>query len=205
MMTIHVHESAVIADNVVLGKNVYIGPNCTLGFLGYQIKEKSKKNKFKPLEIGDGTIVHGNTVICQGTLIGKECRLDYHSYIGEDTIIGNTCIIEYGARIYDRVLIQDKCFISGFISNDCIIEENSIVHGDLVHKSKNVVPGKSEPSPIVKADAFIGRKAIIIGPIVIEKGTYVGAGAVVTKSTEPNKLYLGVPARVIDIAHKPFI
>lgn len=204
-MTTSVHESSVIADNVVLGENVYIGPNCTLGFLGYQIKEKTEKNDFKPLEIGDGTIIHGNTVICQGTRIGKECRLDYHSYIGEDTIIGNKCVIEYGARIYDRVLIQDKCFISGFVSNDCIIEENSIVHGDLIHKFKNVVPGKSELSPIVKANAFIGRKAIIIGPIVIEKGTYIGAGAVVTKSTEPNKLYLGVPARAVDIAHKPFI
>lgn len=198
-----IHKSAVIADNCIIGKDVYIGPNCTLGFPGYQIKEK--KTVSRPLEIGDKTIIYGNTVICQGTRIGRECRFDYHSFVGEDTIIENKCIIEYGARIYDRVTIYDECFVSGFVSNDCMIEKNSVVHGDLIHKFKNVILGEREPSPIVKANSFIGRNAVIVGNIIIAEGTYVGAGSVVTKSTKSNKLYLGVPARMIGPAPKAFL
>ncbi len=193
-----IHGNTVIANNVLIGKNVYVGPNCTLGFSGYQIKKNNKN--VKPLMIGDKSIIYGNTVICKGTQIGKECRLDYLSFIGEETTIGKNCVVEYGARIYDRVIIQDRCFISGFVSNDCLIEKNTIVQGDLIHKFKDIVPFKPELSPIVKANSFIGRKALVIGPIVIEKGSYIGSGAIVTKSTKINKLYLGVPAREVGLA-----
>ncbi len=45
--------------------------------------------------------------------------------------------------------------------------------------------------------AWIGGGAIILPNVKIAKGSVIGAGAVVTTSTEENSLYVGVPARKV--------
>jgi UDP-2-acetamido-3-amino-2,3-dideoxy-glucuronate N-acetyltransferase len=194
-----VHPTAQLASNVKIGKNVFIGAFCILGFPSYQERKKNtfeqlKGEQTEPLEIGDNVKIFGHTVIGQNSKISNNCRIDFHSYIGEDTSIGEDCTIEYSARIYDNVSIGNNCVISGFISNDCIVKPYSIVQGDLIHKFKEVHKGEPEMSPIVESFTFIGRKAMIIGNIIIGEGSYIGAGAIVTKSTTPNRLYLGSPA-----------
>jgi UDP-2-acetamido-3-amino-2,3-dideoxy-glucuronate N-acetyltransferase len=194
-----VHPTAQLASNVKIGKNVFIGAFCILGFPGYQQRkqitlEQLKGNQTELLEIGDNVQIFGHTVICQNTKIGDNCRVDTHTYIGEDTIIGENCTIEYSARIYDNVSIGDNCVISGFISNDCVVKSNAIVQGDLIHKFKDIQKGKPEKSPTVESFAFVGRKTIVIGDILIGTDSYVGAGSVVTKSTIPKRLYTGSPA-----------
>ncbi len=43
----------------------------------------------------------------------------------------------------------------------------------------------------------MGVHCVVIGKIEIASGCVIGAGAVVTKSTEQNSVYAGVPARKI--------
>ncbi len=43
----------------------------------------------------------------------------------------------------------------------------------------------------------MGVHCVVIGNVEIASGCVIGAGAVVTKSTEPNSIYVGVPARKI--------
>jgi acetyltransferase-like isoleucine patch superfamily enzyme len=53
-------------------------------------------------------------------------------------------------------------------------------------------------SPIlIKEDAYIGSRAIVLEGVVIGKGAYVAAGAVVTKDIPPFELWGGVPAKFI--------
>jgi acetyltransferase-like isoleucine patch superfamily enzyme len=198
-----VHPSAVISNNVTIGANVIIGPNCTIGFPGFQI------NQIKSLDrktvIGDNTIIMGNSVVCIGTKIGINCRIDYHSFIGEMTQIESYCVIEYGARIYDNVIIGDHSTISGFICNYSKIGKSSIVQGDLIHKFKEAEIDQIENPPQIGDNCFIGRNALIIGDIVISDGTYIAAGSIVTKSTKQNTFYCGSPAQEVGIAPKPYI
>ena len=49
----------------------------------------------------------------------------------------------------------------------------------------------------IEEDVWIGTKAVILPGVTLAKGTVVGAGAVVVKSTEPYSIVGGVPARVI--------
>jgi acetyltransferase-like isoleucine patch superfamily enzyme len=197
-----IHPSAQIAPNVIIGKNVYVGPYCILGFPGFQLRTTTELEHLIDGEsgqiiIGDNTKIFGHTVICQNTVIGEECRIDYHSFIGEDTQIGNQVVVEYGARIYDSVVIGDKCIVSGFIANGCHVMCNSIIQGDLIHKFKEVNRLMSEPSPKVESNAFVGRKAVVIGSVIIGEGSYIGAGSIVTRSTRKNMLYYGNPAREV--------
>jgi len=51
--------------------------------------------------------------------------------------------------------------------------------------------------PIIEDYVSIGSGANILPGVRIEKGSIVGAGAVVTKNIPSNKLVLGVPARIV--------
>lgn len=59
--------------------------------------------------------------------------------------------------------------------------------------------GKLDPAeglPILGADCVIFSGARVLGPIVLGRGTRVGANAVLMKSTPPDALAVGVPARI---------
>ena len=49
----------------------------------------------------------------------------------------------------------------------------------------------------IEDDVWIGSNAVITSNVTLAKGTVVGAGAVVTKSTDPYSIVGGVPARKI--------
>ena len=53
----------------------------------------------------------------------------------------------------------------------------------------------------VGAGAFIGMRAIVLPGVAIGSGCVIGAGAVVTKDTEPMGIYGGNPARRIATRH----
>jgi acetyltransferase-like isoleucine patch superfamily enzyme len=136
----------------------------------------------------------GLGVVGAGTVIGRKFRGDYHILIGEECVVGDGVVAEYGARIYDRCRIGNNCVIGGFICNDAVLGENSVVQGSLVHKRISPPP---EPAPEIRPHAFIGTQAVVIGGVTIGEGSFVAAGAVVTKDTEPGFLYSGVPARKV--------
>ena len=47
---------------------------------------------------------------------------------------------------------------------------------------------------IIKHNVRIGARSVIFPGVTLAKGCRIGAGSVVTKSTEPYKTYKGVPA-----------
>jgi maltose O-acetyltransferase len=52
--------------------------------------------------------------------------------------------------------------------------------------------------PVVIGDGcWVGARAVIMPGVTIAPGCVIGAGAVVTEDTEPDKVYAGVPARVV--------
>lgn len=118
--------------------------------------------------------------------------------------------------------INARCFIGGsklsvgkktFISFDNFFDlTDSITIGDNVHIAMKSVfitsthkietefrrAGQGISSPIVIEDGcWIGGNVTILPGVTIGKGTIIAAGAVVTKSCEPNSLYAGVPAKKI--------
>ena len=199
----YIHPSAILTKHVKLGSGVFIGPNCSIGFPGFQFYQREDESI--ETVIGDNSIIMGNSVVCLGSKIGANSRLDYHSYVGVQASIGEFCVVEYGGRIYDKVEINSRTTISGFICNYAIIGSNSIVQGELLHKFKDVDDGQIEPPPVVGNECFIGKKALIVGHIEIASGSYVSAGSIVTKSTKAYKLYSGNPAKEIGNAPKSYL
>lgn len=56
---------------------------------------------------------------------------------------------------------------------------------------------KDKRTPQIGDNVTFGANAVVIGDIEIGDGTVIGANSVVTKSTPPNCIVAGVPARII--------
>ncbi len=56
--------------------------------------------------------------------------------------------------------------------------------------------GKDKHRTIIGEGAFIGCDTMLVAPVTVGAGAATGAGAVVTKDIPPDRLAVGVPARI---------
>lgn len=119
--------------------------------------------------IGEGSFIGPFTEIQKSVEIGRNCRIQSHTFICELVTIGDDCFIGHGVM-----------FINDLFEND------GPARGD---KSKwrgtQVGDGVS-----------IGSNATIL-PVRIAAGSVIGAGAVVTRDIATPGVYAGNPARFI--------
>lgn len=109
--------------------------------------------------------------------------------------------------LYRRVTLRNGCDIpsrtkigAGFVIHHCtgiVINPNAVIGENCTIRGGTVIGSTNKGVPILGDNVNMGVHAIIIGNVQIGNGCVIGAGAVVTKSTEPNGVYAGVPARKI--------
>lgn len=119
----HVHP------RVVIGKNVYIGQGCIIGFKAEHKRFWNKKQKYTVV-IKDNTIITGMCTIDAGT--------EQDTYIGENCFIMKQTHIGHDAVIYDNVTISPHATIGGH----CVIKENSNFGMNSVIHQRAIVPPK---------------------------------------------------------------
>jgi acetyltransferase-like isoleucine patch superfamily enzyme len=120
-------------------------------------------------EIGDNTFVGPFVEIQKNVKIGKNCRIQSHSFICELVKISDNTFISHGV-----VFINDKFIKGGPAKGDKKLWESTII-------GKNV---------------SIGSNATIL-PVSICDNVVIGAGSVVTKDISSPGFYVGNPARKI--------
>lgn len=115
-----IHPQAAVTGNVIIGKNVYIGPgaalrgdwgkiiigddcnvqeNCTIHmFPGVTVTLKEAAH------IGHGAIIHGSA-IGKNTLVGMNSVIMDNVQIGDECIIGALTFIKEGMKIENRKVV----------------------------------------------------------------------------------------------------
>ena len=106
------------------------------------------------------------------------------------------------------VVIGARCYIN----SSCVFDPGSasVTIGDDVNIGVGVVlvgvdhaigpaerrAGRDTSAPVVVGDGcWIGARVVVLPGVSIAPGCVIGAGSIVTSDTEPNGVYLGVPAR----------
>lgn len=115
-----IHPQAAVTGNVVIGKDVYIGPGCALrgdfGKIiiedGCNVQENCTVHMFPGVtvvlkagaHIGHGAIVHGS-IIGRNCLIGMNAVIMDEVELGDDCIVGALSFVRQGEKIPPRSLL----------------------------------------------------------------------------------------------------
>jgi phenylacetic acid degradation protein len=118
----YVHPQATVTGNVIIGKNVYIGPSAALrgdwGQIiiedGCNVQENCTVHMFpgttvtlkKNAHIGHGAIIHGAT-------IGENCMIGMNSVIMDDAIIGKESIVGALSFVSAKSIIPPRSLLVG--------------------------------------------------------------------------------------------
>ena len=103
--------------------------------------------------------------------VGENCFIFEANVIQPFVRIGNNCILWSGNHVGHRSVMHDHVFVASHavISGYCDIGESS----------------------------FIGVNAAFNDHVKIAADNVIGAGALVTRDTEPGRVYVGAPARAL--------
>jgi phenylacetic acid degradation protein len=115
-----IHPNATVTGNVIIGKNVYIGPGAAIrgdwGEIiisdGCNVQENCTIHMFPGItvllnedaHIGHGAIIHGGT-IGKNVLVGMNAVIMDNVVVGDDCIIGALCFVPDGMQIPARKIV----------------------------------------------------------------------------------------------------
>ena len=113
-------------------------------------------------------------------------------YIGNDVTIGPRSLLwTTGAKI----LIKEKVIIGPGLSIITGDHKIDIVGKYMADVTVNEKDKEDDQDVTIEKDVWIGSNVTILKGVTIAEGCVIGGGAVVTKSTEPYGIYVGVPAK----------
>lgn len=131
-----IHPNAAVTGNVIIGKDVYVGPGAAIrgdwGKIiiedGCNIQENCTVHMFpgitvvlkKSAHIGHGAIIHG-AFIGKNVLVGMNAVIMDNVVLGDDCIVGALCFIPEGMKIPNRkVVVGNPAKIIKDVSDEMI-------------------------------------------------------------------------------------
>ena len=188
-------KAAYISARATVGRDTVIHPNVTIeGFSS----------------IGDGCTIRSGTRIKDST-IGNGVEIRDNCVI-RDSEVGDECTLGPMAHLRGHAVMADKAQVGNFVElkktnlgrgskashltylGDATIGEKTNIGAGTVTCNFD---GKNKHETHIGDDVKIGSDTMLIAPVTVGDGAVTGAGSVVTKNIEPNKLVVGAPAKVI--------
>ena len=207
-MTVDIHATAIVHDEVDLGANARIGAFCVVG------EPVRGEDGLLPLVIGEGStirshsILYGGSTIGSGFATGHGAQVRERCIIGDRVSVGSKTVIEHHVTIGDSVRIHSQAFVPEFsvLEDGCWLGPNVVLTNARYPVSRNV---KNELiGPTVKKGAKIGANSTLLPGVVVGENALVGAGSVVVRDVAPGTVVAGNPAKMIgnvaDLPNDPY-
>ena len=142
---------------------------------------------------GTGNIVIGNNVRLSGkSQIGFNNRLTERPefVVGDDTFIGHGCSF----AVAGSVRIGSHCLLAGGVT--VADNDGHPLEADRRRRREPVSPEQVKPV-VIGDDVWLGRGAMVLKGVTINRGAVVGAHALVTRDVPANTVVAGNPARTV--------
>lgn len=178
-------ESTYIDQDVQVGKDTVIYPNCHLRGV---------------TKIGENCVIDADCQITD-SIIGDNCHL-IKAIVNESTV-GNHADIGPFAYIRPKTLVKDHVKIGHFVEvkKSTVDDGSKIPHlsyiGDaVVGKDVNIgcgtitcnYDGANKFQTIIGDRVFIGSNSNLVAPVEVEENAYVAAGSTITKQVKKDSL-----------------
>jgi bifunctional UDP-N-acetylglucosamine pyrophosphorylase/glucosamine-1-phosphate N-acetyltransferase len=165
---VQIDVNCVFEGEVKLGDRVRIGPNCVLR--NVTVASDSEIRAFSLLE---------DATVGQRCRIGPYARLRPGAALAEEVHIGN--FVEVKAS---RIGAGSKANHLAYLGDAEIGARVNIGAGTITCNYDGVNKNRT----VIEDDSFIGSDATLVAPVTIAKGSYIGAGSTISKSTPAGQL-----------------
>jgi UDP-3-O-[3-hydroxymyristoyl] glucosamine N-acyltransferase len=168
-----VHSTAVIAENAVIGKGVFVGAFVCVG-------ENS--------EIGDGTQLRAGAKVGDNVRIGKNCVLDPNVFVEDNCTLGDNVVLHSGVVIGTDGFgfVRDKDRYVKFpqigtviIEDDVEIGANSCVDRGALGETRIGKGTKIDNLVQIAHNVQIGERVVIAAQTGISGSTIIESDAVI--------------------------
>ena len=176
------------------------GPDCQLQ-PGAQAGLKYKEG-CGPAVFGAHARIRSGTVIYGDVTAGDDFQTGHHVLVRADTVIGDhvslgtNTVIDGQVRIGDFVKIESNCYIP----THCAFGSRVFLGpGVTILNDKYPLRKRDEYRPegcIIEDNVTIGGGVVLLPGVRIGAGSFIAAGAVVTRDVPAGKLVIGVPGRI---------
>ena len=124
--TAFIHPNATVTGNVIIGKDVYIGPGAAI------------RGDWGQIIIEDGCNVQENCTIHM--FPGTTVLLKEGAHVGHGATLGKNCLIGMNSVIMDDVEVGDECIVGAlcFVPAETKIEKRKVVVGNPAKIVKDV-------------------------------------------------------------------
>jgi UDP-2-acetamido-3-amino-2,3-dideoxy-glucuronate N-acetyltransferase len=119
-------------------------------------------------------------------IIGENCNLGQNTYVGNNAIVGNACRIGNSVSIFANVELEDFVFCAPFM----VFTHISFPRAAVNRRS-------SFRKTLIKTGVTLGANSTVVPGITVGIGTFLAAGATLTKDTRDWSLMMGSPARQV--------
>jgi UDP-2-acetamido-3-amino-2,3-dideoxy-glucuronate N-acetyltransferase len=137
-------------------------------------------------EIGMFTSVWHFSHVERTAVVGENCNLGQNTYVGNNAIVGNACRLGNSVSIFANVELEDYVFCAPFMVFTHISFPRAAVSRRSVFRRT-----------LIKTGVTLGANSTVLPGITVGTGTFLAAGATLTKDTPDWSLMIGSPARQI--------
>ena len=180
---VSIDVNCVFEGTVKLGDRVKIGPNCVLK--NVTIDADTEINPFSLLE---------DAVVGARCRIGPYARLRPGAALADEVHIGNFVEVKNS-----RVGMGSKANHLAYVGDSDVGSKVNIGAGAITCN----YDGANKNRTVIEDEVFVGSNTTLIAPLTIAKGSYIGAGSTISKSTPPGQLTIARAKQVSIPAWKP--
>mgnify|MGYP001627194778 CR=1 FL=1 len=169
---VEIDVNCVFEGEVTLGDDVRIGPNCVIA--NARIAAGAVLQAYTHIDGEQAGVEVG-----EGALVGPFARLRPGAKLGPEVHIGNF------------VEVKNSTMARGAKANHLAYLGDAEV-GERVNYGAGSITanydGANKHRTVIEADVHVGSNCVLVAPVRVARGGTVGAGSVVSKSTEPEVL-----------------
>jgi bifunctional UDP-N-acetylglucosamine pyrophosphorylase/glucosamine-1-phosphate N-acetyltransferase len=180
---VSIDVNCVFEGEVKLGDRVRIGPNCVLR--NVTVAADSEIRAFSLLE---------DATVGKRCRIGPYARLRPGTALAEEVHVGN--FVEVKAS---RIGAGSKANHLAYIGDAEVGARVNIGAGTITCNYDGVNKNRT----VIEDDSFIGSDSTLVAPVTIAKGSYIGAGSTISRSTPPGLLTVARARQVSVPGWKP--
>ncbi len=200
-----VGHHVVIHDGSRIGAGVRVDDHAVVGkrpMRAARSATTSTAPELPPAVVGDASILGSGAVVYRGAALGARVLVaDYATIrervtVGDETIVGRGVAIENDTTVGARCKLETNAYLTAYstVEDDVFVAPGVLTSND-DYLARTEDRKAAFAGPTIRQGARLGVGAVVLPGREVQAEAVVGAGAVLTRTAQAERVHVGVPAR----------